>query len=230
MVEIRKSNKHKFDFSIIPSLECNLECPFCMYNSGPSMLQELDIIKTKKFLDTVDWTMINSFGFYGGEPSINLPLYQNFMDLIPSDIPKFIITNGSWSNEVINCLQFLNFAHKNKLHVVISGTSYHKLFQNKELLKDFKELCTDAFTLKGGDTIIPMGRASKENWECTNKCVRYDCATRVGLFPGGSIVFQNCDGVYPHVQTYEEPFNVITLNIEKTINKCKGWDKKWDIK
>lgn len=222
MVEIKKSNKLKFDFSIIPSLRCNLECPFCMYNSGPEVTAELDYIKTAEFLTTVDWEMINSWGFYGGEPSINLPLYQKFMNLIPKHIPKFIITNGTWTTDTQACLDFINFISDNgKLHIIVSGTPYHKEKQNYMVLEDFKKISPESFTLKGDDTIQPMGRASKSNWNCTNKCTSYNCATRVGLFPDGSIMFQNCDGVYPYVQHYTEDFSTLRLNVDKIIARCK---------
>ena len=221
MVEIRSSNKNKFDFSIIPSLRCNLECPFCMYNSGPDVNVELDYTKTAKFLLTVDWEMINSFGFYGGEPSINLPLYQKFMDLIPEHIPKFIITNGTWSNDLGPCLDFIRFADKNKLHVIISGTPYHIEHQNRAVLEEFKRISPASFTLKGDDDIQPMGRASRSDWKCTHKCVSYDCATRVGLFPDGSIFFQNCNGIYPYVQYYSNDFATLKSNVDHTITRCK---------
>jgi len=222
MVEIKKSSKLKFDFSIIPSLKCNLECPFCMYNSGPNVTTELNYIKTVKFLATVDWEMINSWGFYGGEPSINLPLYQKFIDLIPNNIPKFIITNGTWSVDTQDCLDFIRFVDNNKLHIVVSGTPYHMRYQNRVVLESFKEICPEGFTLKEDDKIQPMGRASKNNWKCTNKCTTYDCATRIGLFPDGSILFQNCDGVYPYVQTYHNSFGLLKNNIDRIIKKCKN--------
>ena len=221
MVEIIKSNKHKFDFSIIPSLKCNLECPFCMYNSSPDVNEELDYNKTSRFLSTVDWELINSFGFYGGEPSINLPLYQKFIDLIPKHVPKFIITNGTWSNTLDACLEFIGFSYKNKLHVIVSGTPYHIEHQNRGLLKEFKNTSSKSFTLKGDDTMQPMGRASRSDWKCTHKCISYDCATRVGLFPDGSIFFQNCNGVYPYVQYYSDDFSTLKSNVDKTITICK---------
>jgi sulfatase maturation enzyme AslB (radical SAM superfamily) len=43
-----KLSNLKIDFSFIPSLECNIECPFCMYDAGPKRLDILDIEKTIK--------------------------------------------------------------------------------------------------------------------------------------------------------------------------------------
>ena len=219
---IHNDNKINIDFSFIPSLECDIECPFCMYDAGPDKTEILDINTTRSFLKSIDWGMINSCGLYGGEPSINLPLYKEFYDLIPVNTPKFMITNGSWSTDTQACLDFLKFMDDNPCHLVVSGTPYHKIFQNKMVLKEMKKGCPDGIRLKGDDIIHPMGRASKKNWTCNYKCQRFNVPIRLGLFPNGDILFQNCDGVYPVVQTYHETFDI--NNVYKAIRKCNERD------
>jgi len=116
----------RVDFSFVPSLKCNLECSFCSYKAGPLNKSKLRLSMAEKFLKTVDWKRISSWGFYGGEPSINLKMYQDFVDLIPDSIPKFVITNGTWSNAWTETKRFLDFVWHNKLFVVVSGTEEHR--------------------------------------------------------------------------------------------------------
>jgi hypothetical protein len=211
----------KIDLSIIPSLDCNIACPFCMYDSGHHQKEMLDIDKTRSFLKTVDWNRINSCGFYGGEISINLPLYQEFCNLIPKRIPKFTITNGTWSTNFERCKDFLDFIYLNDMFVVVSGTPYHKQFQNLKVLNDFKNMTPNMFRLKGDDIIHPMGRASIEHWSCSMKCKTFTVPTRLAIFPNGYIKFQNCDGQYPFIQTYNEPFEYLIDNLNRHVRFCE---------
>jgi hypothetical protein len=214
------SNAGIIDFSFIPSLECNISCPFCMYNADPDNKLELNLEQTTIFTSTINWSLINSVGFYGGEPSINISLYQKFIDLVPIDIPKFIISNGVWSKELYQTIDFLNFLKINRLHLVVSGTPYHKKFQNVRRLEIIKDLHPEAVTLKGDDKIHPMGRAYIKNWSCSKKCQDLTKPIRLGLFPNGDILFQNCDGVYPIVQTYFESFVDIIEKVNIIKSEC----------
>lgn len=214
------SNTGKIDFSFIPSLECNLTCPFCMYDANPNNKMELNLEQTIKFISTFDWSLINSVGFYGGEPSINIALYQKFIDLVPVDIPKFIISNGTWSNTLYETIDFINFLKINSLHLVVSGTPYHKKFQNIRRLEIIKDLHPDSVTLKDDDKIHPMGRAYTKNWKCSKKCENLNIPIRLGLFPNGDILFQNCDGIYPIVQTYFESFVDIFEKVNIIKSEC----------
>lgn len=215
------SNNGMIDFSFIPSLECNIECPFCMYDSRPTNKAELNVEQTIKFIDTMDWSLINSIGFYGGEPSINLPLYQTFLDLLPqTDKQKFIISNGSWSTNIVKTMEFIDFLILNHFYLVVSGTPYHKKFQDRKRLLELQKLYPTAMRLKGDDKIHPMGRASVEEWDCSKKCQTFEGPMRLGLFPNGNILFQNCDGQYPVVQTYFDPFVDIIQKVNIIKNEC----------
>lgn len=196
-----------------------------MYSSGPDKKDTLDFEKTAKFIKTIDWSMINQIGFYGGEVSINLDLYKNFIDSLPDEAKqkrKFTITNGVWSDDLDKTYDFMNFCIDYDLYLIISGTPFHKQFQDIERLEFLKETFPTCIRLKGDDIIHPMGRASIENWSCTKKCMTYEVPTRLGLFPNGDILFQNCDGVYPVVQTYNETFVGITKRINKLKGACHG--------
>ena len=95
MVKAVVKKEGAVDFSFMPSLQCDLSCAHCMYNSSPFNKAELDFDQTARFVETIDWRLINSCGFYGGEPGINTPMYERFMELVPSAIPKFTITDGT---------------------------------------------------------------------------------------------------------------------------------------
>jgi len=66
--------------------------------------------------------------------------------------------------------------------------------------------------VKDEDDMHPMGRLAKENWACTQKCLWHKQAIRIGIFPTGDIILQNCDGVYPVVGNYNQPFNKVFEN------------------
>jgi hypothetical protein len=211
----------KVDFSFVPSLRCNLKCSFCSYNAGPDNDKELAIALALFFLETVDWDRIGSWGFYGGEPSINMEMYQAFINLIPSHIPRFVITNGKWTANNTMMDRFLGFCVKNGLFIVISGTDEHKRYQNAEIIKLFEGL--PGVKIKDDDVIHPMGRATKETWACSRKCLTHPQPIRLAMFPGGHIALQNCDGVYPIVGSFADTFNdIFTRAVE--IRK-RGCDK-----
>ena len=84
----------KVSFSFIPSLRCNNQCSFCMYGASPDNYTTLDYIQVKEWMKSFEWDSVIGWGFYGGEPSIETDLYQKFHELLPPDLPKFVITNG----------------------------------------------------------------------------------------------------------------------------------------
>ena len=91
MVDIVPGVLNVIDFSFMPSLECNLECPFCMYDAGYDKTERLDMEIASKYMIDIYWDEIRSVGLYGGEPSINIPLYEELIHYIPQYIPLFII-------------------------------------------------------------------------------------------------------------------------------------------
>jgi hypothetical protein len=201
------------DISIMPSLECNLTCNMCMYDCSPNSKITLDIEKYKTFHQTIDWKKVTAFGFYGGEPSINTPLYDQFVNLVPQNIIKFIISNGSWSSYVESTKKFLNFCKINNLRLMVSGTPEHLKHQDRLFLEKIYKSNIIQMKLKDDDKIHPMGRARNiiKNHKCTNKCLWQKQPIRFAIFPTGHIIFQNCDGVYPvigHItrNTFENAF------------------------
>lgn len=208
------------DLSVIPSLKCDLDCPFCMYGCSPKNRLKLSFKPLKQFLGTVDWQRITNFGFYGGEPSIEMPLYQRFIDLIPPRIPRFIITNGTWSVDLAKASKFLSFCSRNRMRIYVSGTAYHMKHQDRAVLEELARI--GQVFLKDPDEIHPMGKSEKADWKCTRKCRWHQQPIRLAVFPTGHIVFQNCDGVYPVVgscaSTFKEVFKLAVKIRRETCN------------
>jgi len=214
------------DCSLIPSYECNLKCWFCMYDCGPNKKNILDIEKAKYFISKINFSKINQIGFYGGEISINLDLYQKFINLIPNEIPKFTITNGSWSRNLYNTNKFIRFVNNNKLYTKISCTPEHKKYQNKKVLKRVTRKYKNIKIKDNDDTkskLLPMGRLSHHPFSCSFKCTKIPPKQpfRIALEPDGSVIFQNCDGVYPSIGSYKNSLEEIEKNIYHLIKKNK---------
>lgn len=199
----------QIDFSIIGSLKCNLKCSFCMYDAGPQNGKELDDNMLVDFLETVDWSTVNSVGFYGGEISINTELWGHYIDAVNDAIKrgmnrrkwkghKWCITNGSWSERHPSFYSFINFANGHDLRVYISTTEEHKDHQDLNKIK-LLVASGDRFKFKKDDLkgkLLPMGRNKKELWTCSKRCLRLE-RHRIAILPNGDVIYQKCDGVYP---------------------------------
>lgn len=219
MVAINGQNQNGIDFSIMPSLECNLKCSFCMYNSSPENKQQIDLKKLVKFLNTIPNKIINSFGLYGGEPSINILLYGKVINLLPENILKFTITNGTWTKPYND--KFPAFIKKYNLQCFISSTPEHKVFQDPFIIKVASK-SLEFYTIKDDDTqgtLLPMGRNKQGEWHCTKKCLRDKNPQRFAAKPNGDIIFQSCDGIFPVVGNINNPFNLEAYS--KQITNCK---------
>lgn len=192
--------------SFIPSLRCNEECTFCMYKAGPKNNIQLDFNLAKYFVKTVDWEKICGWGFYGGEPFIEMDLYQQFYKLIPENIPKFIITNGLWSKSKNDTDKFLYWCANNKFRVVISScTKEHRNHQDLKIIKKLSHLEGIHVKFKE-EELHPMGRNFYGTVCCTEKCIWHKQPIRIGLFPTGHVLLQNCNGVYPIISHIKEGF------------------------
>lgn len=224
MVEVYGQNSSGIDFSIMPSLECNLRCSFCMYDCCPERKQQIDLKALESFLSTIPLELINSYGLYGGEPSINLPLYTSIIALLPATASIFIITNGSWSKPKDK--EFVDFVMSFDLTCFISSTPEHKEHQDLEYLEAITKLFRKNFIIKGDDTqgrLLRMGRGAFIGLEelpyCTVKCVQGMCPKRLAVMPNGDVIFQSCDGVYPVVGNIESPFNLEEYS--RQVQKCQ---------
>ena len=208
----------KIDLSFMVSLKCNLECPHCQYNAGPNHDEDLDIERLQSFIKGAvpDWDNFNSFGFYGGEPSLSLELWGLYILMI-DEIQKYevygtrrykkwkrpiwMITNGTWSTSDSDFHQMVNFATQYDLQVFISTTPYHQEHQNRKRLEILVRN-SERFRFKKDDTrsrLLPMGRNYDDDWSCTRRCERIEETERLAIKPNGDVIYQKCDGVYPVV-------------------------------
>lgn len=208
MVAINGKNQNGIDFSIMPTLECNLKCSFCMYDCSADSRLRIDLGKLWEFLRSIPTGLINSFGLYGGEPSINIPLYKRIIAMLPLDASLFIITNGVWSKPCD--IHFIEFVLDFNLKCFISSTPEHRMFQDTYILKSILRNY-DNFIIKDDDTqkrMLPMGRNKSSVWDCAKRCLTSNKPRRFAVMPNGDIIFQLCDGVYPVVGNIDNPFNL----------------------
>jgi hypothetical protein len=199
----------KIDLSIMPWLKCDLECPHCQYNAGPHVEGNLHPGELLKFLRTVDWDDINSIGFYGGELFLDLDKFGQYIDFVTKaqdwkDIkkhkrkPMWVISNGTFSTAQSHFSNVVAFAHMHNLQVFISTTPYHRKHQHQRI--ELLPKLSDNFRFKKDDTksrLLPMGRNATEDWYCTRRCQRLEATERIAILPGGDVIYQKCDGVYP---------------------------------
>jgi hypothetical protein len=214
-----------YDLSFMYTLQCDIVCPFCMYNSGPDLKDTLDLAALKNWLAVVPMDRIASFGLYGGEPGIDLEGFGKCLDIaleFASNKPCFVITNGTWSTDQHRTDAFIDFCVKYHLFLVVSGTPFHRKHQNRRVLEILKEFYPDAIRLKPlEENYHPMGRLEgrMKNYHCTEKCKTWNRALRIAVKPDGNILFQNCDGCYPIVGSLADDFSVIDRNVQELRNK-----------
>jgi organic radical activating enzyme len=211
------------DFSIMPNFKCNLNCWFCMYDASPEFHSNLYLQYTADFLKQFNWEMINSFGFYGGEPSIQTELYDKYINLVPESIPKFIITNGTWSVSDKYTELFINWCALHRMRIIISSTPEHIKYQDRNFLINLQKEFPGAIELKQPDEIHAQGRAIGKPGviqDCKLTCQRTDRNLRLGLKPDGNIIFQNCHGEYHIIQRYTDPFEGIIERTQKIVDDC----------
>ena len=222
MVDILNSRTGTtIDLSFMASLECDLKCLHCMYWSSPKNKVQLDYDKVCRWVETINWRDIHACGFYGGEPSILPELYQQYMDLVPVVIPKFMITDGTWSKSREKTESLVAMAHRNNLQVFISQTPYHLPYQDQAELDTLVMTYPGRFFLKGNDKIISMGRARNFTpGGCTGICAEWIKPYRIALHPTLGIIFQSCDGSYPVLQGLDRPFSEVKQNIYRVIENC----------
>lgn len=214
MVDVTTDRAGLVDLSFMASLECDLNCAHCMYNSSSRTKQRLDYEKVKAWCAGIDWSQVHACGFYGGEPSILLDWYARFVELVPDGVPKFVITGGAWSKDATRTAEFVAFTQRYAMRVTVSGTRWHTPFQNRLVLESLASAY--GFVLKGGEEgrLISMGRAKL--WlgnTCTYACLRWNKPWRLALHPENGIIFQSCDGEYPKLQALDEPFSAVLPNI-----------------
>jgi len=212
-----------YDISFMATLKCDLECPFCMYDSSPEKDDIIDFDLLSGFIKTIDMDMVNAFGFYGGEPAVAMNLFGEVVELLPPQKPKFVITNGAWSTNPDKTEKFLSWAKSYNMKVFVSGTKYHQKFQDLKILEELAN--NGSVILKEPDSkMLPMGKLSHAHVKCSKKCLSYKCCTRIAVRPDNAIIFQNCDGVYPVIGNIGQDFGIIHQMILDKKYNCSYMD------
>jgi organic radical activating enzyme len=208
----------KIDLSFVLSLRCNLECSFCMYDSSPNNLTEIDWNLLENFIKTIDFDKIRHIGYFGGEISIMLETYKKLSELLPKNFPKFCITNGSWSLNKDKTEELLNFIlNDNFEYIKISSTSEHQKYQNQKVINSIIDKY-DNFYIKKDDlksNLNPMGKLNNLENNCSKLCLNKEIIPRYTIMPDNSIIYQVCDGKNPIISTINETFSsLLNKNID----------------
>lgn len=218
-------NPKMYDLSFMYTKRCDLSCPFCMYESNPEVTETLNLDTLTIWLESVDMNRIASFGVYGGEVGVDLKGFGACLDLVKHlNKPHFVITNGTWSTDGRRSIEFLQFCKDYKCFMIVSGTPWHRRFQDRDFLELIKKEYPDFVRLKPKEeNFHAMGALEgKMKFSCSHKCISWDRALRIAVQSDGTIIFQNCDGVYPLVGTIEEPFELI----DKRVQSCREYGFK----
>jgi hypothetical protein len=227
-----------FDLSFMYSKQCDLSCSFCMYSSGPQVYDRMDLQKFRSWMKTVRWGLINGIGIYGGEPSLFLKENSIILEHTNS-VPRFCITNGTWSKSPVSTAAFMLWALGWKVQVFVSGTDQHVAFQDRAMLEYLSHTYPTMVRLKAPDTqILPMGRLIGEQVKCTVKCMRprYIAPTRIAVQPDGTIIYQSCDGVYPVIGSWDtDTFDDIVKKVDEYTQQgfravCPYYEERCRIK
>jgi hypothetical protein len=158
-----------------------------MYSCGPNRKEPvLDIYSLVDWLETVNPDRINSLGMYGGEPTINLDLYNN---LIYEAInitslkgkPLWMITNGTWSRDMKQTNDIIDFVVDHDVRLFISNTKEHQEHQDHYTIMKILTLFPEYFVLKEEkEVIVPMGRAQgKVPDVCGRICSTWSAVTGI---------------------------------------------------
>lgn len=145
------------------------------------------------------------------------------LDNVSRSMPRFIITNGTWSKNIVDTTKFMLWVEQHRLEVFVSGTDQHVSFQDRTMLEDLAARYPKIVHLKKADTqILPMGKLFGAPVKCTAKCMRQDVPTRLAVQPDGSIIYQTCDGVYPVIGSLNDSFSAVMTRVEHYIKHGFG--------
>lgn len=233
MVAIPGRGVGLYDLSFLYTRRCDLECPFCMYDSSPRVDDALDLPQLERFLRTVDFELVHACGFYGGEPAVALDGFGSIAMLLPDDVPRFVITNGTWSRDEARTIRFLSWVLRHKMAVFVSGTPYHRRHQDRAKLEQIAASYFGVTLKESDEELLPMGKLSGGYVDCSLKCFWAVGPLRLAVMPDGTIIYQTCDGVYPAVGTIQDSFYQVHRRVGKLREEgfrsvCPHWERSYD--
>ena len=181
--------------------KCNMACDHCLRGDAEALDQKKEYIDT--LLDQVD--DIDSVTFSGGEPSLNVPIIQYFLDACIKrviDINTFYIaTNGLTVKEdfIIICLRLYSYCQEKKLcQVEVSNDYYHA--QNDSYDTTFldglsffrRKYEKESDTMGNGQYVIPEGRGADFG---TGRILDTEkITTQERIDEAGATLYLNCNG------------------------------------
>jgi hypothetical protein len=212
MVNAKSKIEHGIDMSFIPTYKCNLSCTFCMYDCSNKNLVTIDTKWISHFLSINKHVPVRTFGIYGGEISVAYDIFEDVISLLPINIPKFTITNGTWSKKYSDTNRFLTFCEKHDLQVFVSNNKEQVIYQDLDILRELS--ASGALTIKDPDQFRSMGRYRDTYDVCRNTCAQ--APYRFALNPYGELWRQRCSCSYPVVGDY----NTVLSDILFDFSSC----------
>jgi len=144
--------------------QCNMSCEHCMRGDAQNIHMTTEIID--RVLDAVQDHGIGSVTFTGGEPTLNVPIIQYFVDQVKNRKISvgsfFVVTNGKVESvDLVHTLIDL-YAHcdeKEMSGLVCSHDAYHEWVEEPRLYPALKFFRPEGHGPEKDEYIIQEGRA-----------------------------------------------------------------------
>jgi hypothetical protein len=202
MVWNLQGTSNLFDLSFMYSRECNLRCPFCMYNSGPEVKDRLSLSALYDFIQTIPMDRINSpSASMAANQRCSSPRTPGSWAGCHEDKPRFMISNGYWSRDQHDATIVKWYAKHFGFKVFVSSTAAHQRVQDAEILAKICRATTpnSSRSRQRRPSSCPMGRlAGQSRSPAPSAATGTRRPLRLAVQPDGSVIFQTCDGVVSH--------------------------------
>jgi MoaA/NifB/PqqE/SkfB family radical SAM enzyme len=145
---------------------CNMTCKHCMRGDAQDLDMRKEVID--RVLDAVEGHGIGTVTFTGGEPTLNVPIIQYFVDQVRERKVGvgsfFVVTNGKIESlSLVHALMDL-YGHcdENDMSaLVVSSDMYHEGVDPPRLYKALKFFREDGHGPASDEAVIREGRARK---------------------------------------------------------------------
>lgn len=117
------------DLCVILTEKCNIRCRHCISSCSPSRTEDLDWANLDAFIRQAgDSSFVNSIGFSGGEPFMDIPRLETAVTLCREHgLAPTVTTNGFWAHSVTAAKDVLK-KMKSLIQVCLSTDVFHQEF------------------------------------------------------------------------------------------------------
>lgn len=129
--------------NIVVTYKCNIRCPFCRYNCGPS---RRGIMKIKDFKNEVLRAYSAGYNSYivieGGEPFLEPAMIFKYLKNIHRlNADKYVITNGFWGNREIFWDILRDMKKVGLKGIIFEYDFFHSVFISMDTLREAVMMC-----------------------------------------------------------------------------------------